>query len=200
MRFRRHLLWALIWRVCVWAEVLCTRLCGSRVMTGQRRSNDRDFTISCHNTNQTHPGLVSVLLPLLKKGLFTQGSDYNVPLTHYPLGVSHSVPLFGAYFLSVLSPLTQNKLLRLNSDHTDLGLRIRRCFKLNCTLGAHDSVDMTSSQGCKGETHVLLELHDWSKLTVQLQLEGDVWVVVCVLLCCWGTAQRNVHKFITSSS
>lgn len=104
----------------MWAEVLCTRLCENRVMTGQRRSNDRDFTISCHNTNQTHPGLVSVLLPLLKKGLFTQGSDYNVPLTHYPWGACHFAPLFGAYFLSMLSPLMQDQLLRLNTDHTVL--------------------------------------------------------------------------------
>lgn len=100
VRFLRHLIWALIWRVRVWAEV-CAHVCvKGGVMTGLRRSNDRDFTISRHNTNQTHPGLVSVLLPLLKKGLFTQGSDYKVPLTHYPRGVSHFVPLFGAHFLS----------------------------------------------------------------------------------------------------
>lgn len=108
----------------MWAEVLCTRLCERRVMTGQRCSNDRDFTISCHNTNQTHPGLVFVLLPLLKTGLFTQGSDYNVPLTHYPWGVSHFVPLFGVYFLSMFSLLMQDKLSRLNSDHTDLSQEI----------------------------------------------------------------------------
>lgn len=81
-------------------------------MTGHRCSNDRDFTISCHNTNQTHPGLVSVLLPLLKKGLFTQGGDYIVPLTHYPKGVSHFAPLFGADFLSMMSPWMQDKLLK----------------------------------------------------------------------------------------
>lgn len=32
-------------------------------------------------------------------------------------------------------------------------------------------MDVTSSRGCKGETYVLVELHDWSRLTVQPQLE-----------------------------
>lgn len=81
-------------------------------MTGQTRCNDRDFAISRHNTNQTYPGLVSVLLPPLKKGLFTQGSDYNVPLTHYPLGVSQSEARLGVCFLPVFpaSPDTRQTL------------------------------------------------------------------------------------------
>lgn len=87
----------------MWAEVLYTRLCETIVMTGLRRSNDRDFTISCHNTNQTHPGLVSVLLPFLEKGLFTKGGDYNVPLTHYPWVVSHFVPLVHTFSQCCLS-------------------------------------------------------------------------------------------------
>lgn len=143
------------------ATILCTHLCERNLMTGQRCSNDRDFTISFHNTNQTHHSLVYVLLPLLKKGLFAQGSDYNVPLIHYPQGVSHSVAIFGA------SLLKQDKPLRL----TLTWVRTWTCFKLSCSLGAQDTVDMTSSWWCKGETHVLFELHDWSELTAQLQLE-----------------------------
>lgn len=41
------------------------------------------------------------------------------------------------------------------------------------------TVDVTSSRGCKGETHVLVQLNDRSKLTLQPQLEE-----MCVLLCC----------------
>lgn len=56
----------------MWSEALCTCLCERRVMTGLRCSNDRDFTISYHNSNPIHPGLVSVLSSLLKKVLFTK--------------------------------------------------------------------------------------------------------------------------------
>lgn len=198
---RWHLIWALIWRVCVWAEVLCTCLCEWRVMTGQRCSNDRDSTIYCHNTNQTHPGLVSVLLPLLKKDLFTQGSDYNVPLAHYPQGVSHSVPLFGAYFLSVLSLLKQDRLLRLNSGHTDPSVRMWRCFKLSCTLRHMTLWIWHHSEGAKGKHMSYFNCMIGASWQHSFSLEEMCGLfVVSVLLCCWGTALRNVHKFITSSS
>lgn len=42
-------------------------------------------------------------------------------------------------------------------------------------------MDVTSSSGCKRETHVSVELDDWSTLTVQLQLV-EICVAVCVLL------------------
>lgn len=76
--------------------------------------------ISCHNTNQTHPVLVCVLLSRPRKGLFAQGSDYEVPLTHYPKEVSHSVPLsvVVVYFSLHVSSLMQNKNVR--AGHTDL--------------------------------------------------------------------------------
>ena len=84
----------------VWAEVLCTCLLEARVMTGQTLSNDRDFTISCHNTNQTHPGLVCVcvVLPLPRKGLFIQGNDYNV-YTHPLYKGRFSLHFFFVLFL-----------------------------------------------------------------------------------------------------
>lgn len=73
---------------------LCAHICvKSSVMTGRRHSNDRDFTTSCHTTNQTGPGPVSVLLPPLKEDLFNQGSDYNIecPLGAFSFGTSGAI-------------------------------------------------------------------------------------------------------------
>lgn len=70
----------------MWAEVRRARLCEWRVMTGQICSNDRDLTISYHNTNQTHPGLVSVLLPPLKKGVYSARgaiTTSHLPIIHW---------------------------------------------------------------------------------------------------------------------
>lgn len=76
-----------------------------------------------HATTQIKltPGLVSVLLPLLKKGLFTQGSGYPVPLDHYPGEfLARCLCLVHTFSLSVLTRTVQDKLLKLKKDHAAL--------------------------------------------------------------------------------
>lgn len=98
-----------------------------------------------------------------------------LPITHREF--SHPVAIYGVFLCVIFPDARQTLRLALT------WLRTWRCFKLSCTLGAYDSVDVTSSWWCKGETHVLLKPHDWSKLTVQLKLEemcGSSSVCCCV--------------------
>lgn len=59
-------------------------------------------------------------------------------------------------------------------------------------------MDVTSSSGCKRETHVSVELDDWSTLTVQLQLV-EICVAVCVLLVA-GVQCSEIHELNKSSA
>lgn len=117
-------------------------------MTGQRCSNDRDFTISCHNTNQMHHNLVSVLLSP-EKGFIHSRQWLNGLTCPLPAGTFSLCRLFIFLDFSVWSNVEQILQVTLT------WVRTWRCFKLSCTMGTHDSMDVTSSRWCKGETHVL---------------------------------------------